>query len=337
MAAAGGRQTVTEAASSLPRPLLRHGAGAWAWRVFILALFAVPAVTNGYTQYVVNLAVVYALAATGFNLVIGYLGQIAFGNAALLGLGAYMAGILMSRYGLPFPLALVAGGAAGAFGGVVFSLPALRGVRFFYLGILTLAVGELLRWTYNHASGLTGGSTGLAMPAPTLLGYPLQSQVALYYVFLVVAVLLIAGTRNLLRSRVGRAVVAVRENELAAAALGIPTARIFMLVFAWGGLITGVAGCLFAVLIGRVLPESFSLDQLIEHFAFVMVGGIATLFGPVLGAVLLAAEPELLRGLPGFEEILFGLLLVLIIAFMPRGIVGLLARSVPALRERFHR
>ncbi len=110
-----------------------------------------------------------------------------------------------------------------------------------------------------------------------------------------------------------------------------------MLVFAWGGLITGVAGCLFAVLIGRVLPESFSLDQLIEHFAFVMVGGIATLFGPVLGAVLLAAEPELLRGLPGFEEILFGLLLVLIIAFMPRGIVGLLARSVPALRERFHR
>ncbi len=309
----------------------------WFWRLFVLALFAVPAVTNGYTQYVVNLAVVYALAATGFNIVIGYLGQIAFGNAALLGLGAYTAGILMARCGLPFPLALVAAAATGAAGGVVFSLPALRGVRFFYLGILTLAVGELLRWTYIHASGLTGGSTGLAMPVPSLFGYKLQSQVTLYYVFLVVAVLLIAGTRNLLRSRVGRTVVAVRDNELAAAALGIPTARVFVLAFAWGGLITGVAGCLFSVLIGRVLPETFSLDQLVEQFAFVMVGGVASLSGPVLGAVLLTAEPELLRGLPGFEEILFGLLLVLIIAFMPCGVVGLLSRSVPALGERFHR
>ena len=276
-------------------------AGRWLGWAGLLALFAVPTVTNGYTQYVVNLAVVYALVATGFNVVIGFAGQIAFANAALLGLGAYAAGILMAAFGVPFPLALLAAGAVGAAGGVLVSLPVLRGVRFFYLGILTMAAGELLRWCYIHANGWTGGSTGLAVPMPSVFGFALRDQVSLYYVFLVVAIVLVAGTRNLLRSRVGRALVAVRENELAAAALAIPTARVITLAFAWSGLIVGVAGGLFAVLIGRVLPNSFTLGQLVEQFAFVMVGGVGTLAGPVLGAVLLAAEPELLRAWPGTE------------------------------------
>ena len=106
---------------------------------------------------------------------------------------------------------------------------------------------------------------------------------------------------------------------------------------AGSGFIVGIAGSLFAVLIGRVLPESYNLTQLVQQFAFVMVGGIGTLAGPILGAVLLAAEPELLRGLPGLEEVLFGAMLVLIIAFLPGGLASLLVRMVPALRERFHR
>jgi branched-chain amino acid transport system permease protein len=200
-----------------------------------------------------------------------------------------------------------------------------------------MAAGELLRWGYIHASGLTGGSTGMAVPAPTVFGISLGSQASLYYGFLVVAILLIAGTRNLLRSRVGRALVAVRENELAAAALAIPTARVITLAFAWSGLIVGIAGCLFAVLIGRVLPNSFTLGQLAEQFAFVMVGGVGTLAGPILGAVLLASEPELLRAWPGTEEMLFGLLLVAVIAIQPGGIMGLLVRVFPSLRQTFYR
>ena len=320
-----------------PAPALPGKAWRWAGRAGVLALFAVPAVTNGYTQYVVNLAVVYAVVATGFNIVIGFAGQIAFANAALLGLGAYAAGIGMARLGLPFPLALLAAGLVGALGGALVSLPVLRGIRFFYLGILTMAAGELLRWGYIHASGLTGGSTGLDVPTPTLFGAALHSQAALYYVFLPVAVVLVAGTRNLLRSRVGRALIAVRENELAAAALAIPTARVITLAFAWSGLIVGVAGGLFALLIGRVLPNSFTLGQLVEQFAFVMVGGIGTLAGPVLGAVLLAAEPELLRAWPGTEEMLFGFLLVVVIAVQPGGIMGLLVRVLPGLRQSFTR
>ncbi len=315
----------------------RQSSWRWLGRAGLLALFAVPALTNDYTQYVVNLAVVYALAATGFNIVIGFAGQIAFANAALLGLGAYTAGILMTKASLPFPLALAAAGAVGAAGGLVVSLPVLRGIRFFYLGILTMAAGELLRWGYIHASGLTGGSTGMAVPAPALFGVALRSQAALYYPFLIVAIALVAGSRNLLRSRIGRALVAVRENELAAAALAIPTARVITLAFAWSGLLVGVAGGMFAVLIGRVLPNSFTLGQLVEQFASVMVGGIGTLAGPILGAALLAAEPELLRGLPGTEEMVFGLLLVVVIALQPAGLMGMLVGVFPGLRQVFYR
>ena len=332
--AAGARRV----AEALPDTRVAgHPGWRWLGRAGVLLLFAVPAVTNGYTQYVVNLAVVYALIATGFNIVIGFAGQIAFANAALLGLGAYAAGIGMARWGVPLALALPLAAGVGALGGMVISLPVLRGIRFFYLGILTMAAGELLRWGYIHASPLTGGSTGLEVPPPVLFGLSLQSQAALYYLFLIVAILLIAGTRNLLRSRVGRALVAVRENELAAAALAIPTARIITLAFAWSGLVVGTAGGLFAVLIGRVLPNSFTLAQLVEQFAFVMVGGIGTLAGPILGAVLLAAEPELLRAWPGLEEMLFGLLLVAVIAVQPGGLMGLLVRVFPGLRQSFAR
>jgi branched-chain amino acid transport system permease protein len=249
---------------------------------FLLACFAIPAATNEYTQYIVNLMLVYVLVGTGFNLVIGYLGQLAFANAALFGIGAYATAILMNRVNAPFVIALPVAGFAGLLVGALISVPALRGVRLFYLAIITMAFGELLRFSYIHAEGLTNGSTGLEVPRATLFGISLQTQSSLFYVFLVVTILLVAGTRNLLRSRIGRAICAVRDNELAAATVAIPTSWYFVIAFAWSGFVVGIAGGLFAVLIGRVVPESFNLAQLILHFAIVIVGGVGTLLGPIL-------------------------------------------------------
>ena len=301
-----------------------------------IALF-IPLFTNEYSQYVVNLALIYVLVTVGFNIVIGTLGQLAFCNVALFGIGAYTTGILTYHFGTPFWVAIIPSGIVGAVAGFLASVPALRGIRALYLAIMTLAFGELMRWLYIHAETVTLGSSGIPVPTADIFGISLQSAAAKFYVFLGIVVLVVIATSNLLRSRIGRAIVAVNNNELAAASLGIPTARFVVLAFAWSGFIVGVAGSMFAILIGRVVPESYNLVELIQHFAMVMVGGLGSLLGAVLGAVVLTGAPELLRSFPGFEELFLGILLVVILLFLPRGLFSLVIKYVPELAERYYR
>jgi branched-chain amino acid transport system permease protein len=302
----------------------------------LLALF-VPLFTNEYSQYVVNLALVYVLVTVGFNIAIGTLGQLAFCNVALFGIGAYTTGILMYHFQWPFWMALVPSAITGAAAGFLASVPALRGIRALYLAIMTLAFGELMRWVYIHADKVTLGSGGMPIPAPTFFGMSIHSPYAKFYVFLAIVVLVVLGTSNLLRSRVGRAIVAIKNNELAAASLGVPTSRYIVLAFAWSGCIVGTAGSMFAILIGRVVPESFNLVELIQHFAMVMIGGVGSLAGSVIGAITLTWAPELFRRFPGYEELFFGILLVVILLFLPRGLISLATRFVPGLSERYYR
>ena len=303
--------------------------------LLIIALLALPFGLNDYTQFVVNTMLVYCLVALGFNVIIGYLGQLAFASAAFFGIGAYAAGLSMAKLGLPFPVAIVVGAAAGALIGGLVGLPALR-VRGHYLAIITLAVGELLRWCYVHLDSITYGPGGFTLPPMQLMGFPLTDR-SKYYVFLLCAAIAIGMTSMLLRSRFGRSFAAVRNNEQAAASLGIAVRRAKVLAFVWSGLIVGLAGALFAMLNGRVSPESFGLPQVLFHFAIVMIGGLASVIGSILGAVLLTGAPELLRNFPGSEEIVFSLLLILVLFFLPRGLSGLLADHFPFLRERLYR
>ena len=308
----------------------------WLWFLPLAAL-AIPAVTNDYTQFVINLMLVYIPVAVGFNVVIGNLGQLAFANAAFFGLGAYTTGVLMVHLGLPFWLAVPPAAVTGALAGVLASVAALRNIRLYYLAIVTLAFGELMRWVYIQATPLTGGSLGMSLPRPEILGLSLSDDKAKFYVILPVVTLLVVATRNLLSSRVGRAIVAIKENELAAASLGIPTARYFVIAFAWSGFVVGLGGGLFAILLGHIDPASFDLVELIRHFALVMFGGVGTLAGSVLGALTLTAAPEFFRGFPGLEELFFALLIIVVLVFLPRGLVSLLTPVIPALRERFYR
>lgn len=302
----------------------------------VLAL-AIPFLVNDYIQYIVNLILVYVLVGVGFNIVIGNLGQLAFANAAFFGIGAYTTGLLMYHFQVPFPLALVAGGLVGAGAGALTSLPALRGVRGFYLAIITLALGELMRWVYVHAESVTLGSMGLHVPLPYIGGIALKNDYGKFYVFLVVVTALVVSTSNLLRSRFGRAFMSIRDNELAAASVGIHTARYIVLAFAWSGFVVGVGGGLYAALVRQVSPEAFNLLELIIHFAIVTIGGLASLGGSILGAVILTAAPEFIRDLPGFEELLLAALMVVILLFLPRGFVSVLAWFIPAFRDRYYR
>lgn len=307
------------------------------WLLLAFVLVAVPFVVNDYVQFVVNTILVYCLVAVGFNVVLGYLGELAFASAAFFGIGAYGTGLAMAHLRLPYLPALAAGAVLAAAAGLLVSLPALR-VRGYYLAIVTLAFGELMRWAYVHGDPFTYGPSGFNVPLPAVFGIGvLDSDVKRYPLFVVVVVLGIAATRRILASRYGRAFVAVRDNPMAASSAGIPVARTKIIAFVWSGLITGLGGGLYAVLNGRVTPDTFGLGQMLLHFVIVMIGGLGSLTGSVIGAVLLTAAPEFLRNVPGIEEIVFSLLLIVVLVLMPRGIGGVLAEHVPALHEKLYR
>jgi len=302
-----------------------------------LAAMPLPLIFNEYHQYMANLVLVYVVVGVGFNIVVGNLGQLAFSNVAFFGIGAYTSGVLMAKLGLPWWVTVLPAAVMGALAGCAASVPALRGVRLFYLAMMTLAFGELMRWVYIRAVFLTGGSMGMRVPPADVLGWTLDNEADKFYVFLVITVALVIATDRLLRSRIGRAFLAIKNNEEAAAAMGVPTGRYFVLAFAWSGSVVGIAGSMYAALIGHLTPEAFNLVQLILHFAIIMVGGLASLTGSILGALVLTSLPEVFRELPGFEELIFGALIVLVILFLPRGLASLLARVHPIFRDRFYR
>ena len=302
-----------------------------------LALLPVPLLLNPYQQYVLNTALLYVPVGIGFNLVVGNLGLLAFSNVAYFGLGAYTSGVMMAQLGMPWWLTVIPAALVGGIGGAIASIPALRGVRLFYLAIMTLAFGELMRWTYIRWEVLTGGSMGMAVPTATLFGWALDTDRRRFYAFLALVVLLVAITDRLLRSRFGRAFLAIKDNEIAAAAMGIPTDRYIVLAFAWGGAVVGVGGAMFAISVGHLTPVSFDLTELIRQFAIIMVGGLASLTGAIIGAVIVTVAPQVFISFPGFDELVFGLLIVLVILFLPRGLASLLARVHPAFVERYYR
>jgi branched-chain amino acid transport system permease protein len=306
------------------------------WLVPIV-LLPLPLLLNPYQQYILDMMLMYVPVGVGFNLVVGNIGLLAFSNVALFGIGAYTSGILMLQAGWPWWATVIPAGIMGGIAGCAASVPALRGVRAFYLAIMTLAFGELMRWIYIRWESLTGGSMGMAVPPADLFGWQLGSAERQFYVFLALAVVVVVTTDRLLRSRFGRAFLAIKGNEAAAAAMGIPTNRYIVLCFGWSGFIVGVGGAMFAVLVGHLSPISFDLNELILEFAIIMVGGLGSLLGSVVGAVVVTALPQVFADFPGSQELVFGVLIILVILFLPNGIASLMARLHPVFNDRYHR
>lgn len=306
--------------------------------LYILPLIAllVACLVNPYIQYVLNLVLIYVLITVGFNVILGNTGQLAFASVVFFGVGAYTTSILIHHLGWPFWVTIIPAGLVSCLFAVAMSAPALRGVRSFYLAMLTLAFVELMRWVYVNAESLTLGSGGISLSAPTLFGFTLNTELKKFIFFLIVVVVLVKATSNLLRSRIGRAFMAVRDNELAAAAMGMPTAQYVILGFGWGGFVIGIAGSLYAGHVQLVSPEAFSVTELILHFSMVIVGGIGSLAGSVLGAAVLSAIPEVAQQWPGVAELFLGGAIVIVLLFVPRGLISLVYRFVPILRDQYH-
>jgi branched-chain amino acid transport system permease protein len=292
----------------------------WRRNYYLIPVVAllIPFFANEYLLWVVNAMLVYTLVTVGFNLIIGNLGQLAFASTAFFGIGSYTTAILMVYFGVPYVLAILASAVIGGIAGFLTSVTALRGIRLYYLAIITLAFGELMRWVYLHGDKVTDGSDGLLMPSASFFWIPLDSESPKFYVFLLLTVIVVKATSNLMRSKIGRAIVAIRENESATASLGIYTARYIILAFVWSGSVIGIAGAMFAVLTERVLPEAFGLTEVIIHFGMVLVGGTGSIVGSVLGAITLTALPEYFRQFPGMDELFFGIIIVLVLLFLPK-------------------
>ncbi len=288
---------------------------------------------NQYLVHVLVVAGVYVILAVGLNLLMGYAGQVSLGHAGFYGLGAYVSGVLSVRYGVSpwigMPVAAVVTGALA----YVVGVPTLR-LRSYYLGMATLGIGAVLHLAFVQLHGLTGGSSGLAGILPWDVG-PVRFTTALSHFALVWAFAAAAlwVARNLVNSRVGRVLRAVGESEAAAEAMGVDTAAEKRRVFVLSAVYASLAGSLYAHYITVISPEIFSFLFSVVLVLMVAIGGIGLYWGAVTGAVLLTVLPETLRHFGDWEVPLYGLALILVTLFLPRGIAGVFVRDrAPAAR-----
>ena len=306
--------------------------------IVLLALipFALP------SQFLVSLAMLTAFSALlgqGWNIAGGFGGLTSFGHAMFFGVGAYAVAIMQTRWGINPWFGLPAAAVAGALVGAAVGLAAFRaGLRGSYFALVTLAVAEVFRILANSL-GITRGGLGILIPLkPTLANFQFADSRAAYAMVLVLLLIAMLVAGWLRRSRFGARLVAVRENEDAAAALGVDLVRIKTQALALSGAITATGGVLYAQMFLYVDPSiAFGVDHSVEMLLVVMIGGAGTVWGPVLGAIalhLISDTSRILIRTPGFAPMLYGVVLLAIIAFLPRGIAGLRLKALSRLRER---
>jgi branched-chain amino acid transport system permease protein len=288
-------------------------------------LLAVPQVADNYVIYVITRIFVYVLVALGLNLLTGYTGQVSLGHAAFFAIGAYTAAVLAERWQWPSALCLLAAALVTAAVGYLLGLPCLR-LSGLYLAMATLAFTLIVQEMLLQLAVITHGSEGMKVRPAALLGLTFDTDARKYYLLLVVTAAMMVFARNLVAGRTGRAFLAIRDNERAAAAMGVNLAQYKTIAFAVSALYTGLAGALSAFIVGFLDPQEFSVFLSIQFITIIILGGLASLLGSVLGACFLIVLPELLAGLDVWQALVYGLIMVVTIIFMPFGLSGALRR-----------
>ena len=268
------------------------------WTVAALALLFVVLIPLLFAEYylaILNLIFIAIVGALGLNILVGYTGQISIGHGAFMSVGAYTAANLAVRLDLPFWITLPAGGLMAALIGVVVGIPSLR-IKGLYLAIATLAGQLIIEWTINHVPAISGGAqASIQVPRPDLFGLILNTQSRLYFFLLFFAALAIVATLNLMRSRIGRAFIAVRDQDIAAEIIGINIYRYKLLSFAISSFYAGVCGVLYTYYFGIANYEQFQLIVSIDYLAMIIIGGLGSVLGSIFGAIFVTLLPIVLR------------------------------------------
>jgi len=305
-------------------PTARTAAGVGA----AAAAVALPLLLSGpYHRHVLVLAGLFVLMALGFDLVLGYLGELSLGHAAFFGIGAYTTALLTRNFGVPFPIDLLLAAVVTGFFGVLIGAPSLR-LKGPYFAIVTFGFAEILRLIVLNWTSVTRGPMGLPdIPHLRLGPFPIHTELGYYYVVLVLIGVAILVTRRLLASTVGHAFLAIRENEELAAAAGIPTFRFKLIAFVIGMIFTGAAGSIYARYVHFVDPTALSFYYTVTVVSMVIVGGQGSIAGTVLGALVFTLVPEYLRVAERARLVIFGAFLMAAIVFLPEGLRGLWRRT----------
>jgi branched-chain amino acid transport system permease protein len=291
---------------------------------------AVPVITHdSYIIQLLNIAILNAVVVLGLNFATGWTGQINFGQAAFYGLGAYTTAIA-TKAGLPWiatPLLSVIVVMAAS---LLLGLPTLR-LRTYYLAMTTIGFGEIIRLIIVHWEPVTGGTSGLrAIPGISLFGYGPEGQIQHYYLLLAMLALAALVAARIRQSELGRAMIATKDSEIAAEQSGVDTTRTKLLAFMIGAVYAGLAGCLYASSIRFISPDSFSGTQAILLMTMLIVGGMGSIAGCIIGALVLTLLPEALRFLGQWYLVLYGLGVIGVILLAPGGLASLASRLKPS-------
>ncbi|MBU2646361.1 branched-chain amino acid ABC transporter permease [bacterium] len=303
--------------------------------IFVL-LVIIPLTGSAYTLYLLNTIGIYAIAAIGLNLLIGYTGQISMGHGAFFGVGAYTAAILTTRLGLPLLLALPLSGVLTAVVGMIFGIPSLR-LKHLYLTIATLAGQFIIEYILVQWESATGGAEGIAVSNGSIFGIELNTDRSFYFLIFISLIVMTWVMVNLIRTRFGRALVAIRDNDRAAEGMGIPIFKYKLLAFGISSFYAGFAGALFAFYMMTITPEPFNMWLSIEFIAMIIIGGLGSVSGAIFGTIFIVSLGEVLSMVTEFlmnfgpaasvsitmaplREFVFGLSIVLFIIFEPKGL-----------------
>jgi branched-chain amino acid transport system permease protein len=313
------------------------------WAVWCFLVAVLPMLLNEHKMSIVNTIALSAIGAIGLNILVGYTGQISIGQGAFMMIGGYTAAILSSRYGMPFWVGIPAGGVMTMLVGTLFGIPSLR-IKGLYLAIATLAVQLIVPWVINHVPWISAGAqSSIYVDTPTLFGFAFNNEFKRYYLILFFFVLAYYGAQNLVRSRVGRAFIAVRDRDIAAEIIGVNLFKYKLLAFAVSSFYAGVAGALYTYYLRIANYENFELIVSIDYLAMIIIGGLGSVFGAVLGAIFIRllpitldlTVPEVAEGLLGvsyqsaanflanFQLLIFGALIIFFLVIEPEGLARL--------------
>jgi len=306
----------------------------------VAALFFVvlPLSVHEYYLSIVNLVSIAVIGALGLNILVGYTGQISIGHGAFMSVGAYTAANFAVRLGWPWPVNLLLGGLMAALVGAVVGIPSLR-IKGLYLAIATLAGQLIIEWTINHVTFISGGvQASIAVPRPHVGPWTIETQRQMYFLLLGFVVLAIVGTMNLVRSRIGRAFIAIRDHDIAAEIIGIDIFRYKLLAFAVSSFYAGVTGVLYTYYLGIANYEQFQITVSIDYLAMIIIGGLGSVLGSIFGAIfvtllpiviryvmeafggLLFSQAAVLNIIPNLRLIIFGALIIFFLVVEPEGL-----------------
>jgi branched-chain amino acid transport system permease protein len=302
----------------------------------ILLFGLLPFVSTQYFLYILNSIGIAAIAVIGLNILIGYTGQISLGHGAFFGVGAYGAAFLATRWDIPFLISVPAAGLITASVGLIFGLPSSR-LKGLYLTIATLAGQFIIEYVLVHWEDVTKGTMGITLPKANVFGFEISGDISFFYVIFLALLAMLWLAVNLMRTKYGRAFVAIRDNDRAAEGMGIPIFPYKLLAFAISSFYAGVAGAIWAYYTVSITTEPFNLGLSVEYIAMVIIGGMGNMSGAIFGAIFITGLNELLRwaidlmmnmgmvtqtglNLAPLREFIFGLAIVLFILFEPRGI-----------------